>query len=77
MFLDELTDLLTEKISKLSNTIIIGDFNINAEDVSNADTVIFNDTVQALGLNQQVTNPTHQEGNILDLIFIEENMTFK
>ena len=72
MFLDNLTDLLTEKSPKLSNTIIMGDFNINTEDVSNADTVIFIDTMQALGLNQHVTNPTHQKGYILDLIFTEE-----
>ena len=58
MFLDDLTDLLTEKIPKLSNTLIMGDFNINREDVSNADTVLFSDTMQELGLNQHVTNPT-------------------
>ena len=50
----------------------MGDFNINTEELSNADTVIFNNTMQALGLNQHVTNPTHQKGNILDLIFTEE-----
>ena len=57
MFLDDLTDLLTEKIPKLSNTIIMGDFNINTEDVSNADTVMFNDTMQALSLNQHAIEP--------------------
>ena len=35
MFLDDLADLLTEKIPKLSNTIIVGDFNINTEDEYN------------------------------------------
>ena len=72
MCLDDLTDLLTKKITKLSKTIIMGDFNINREDLSNTDTVIFNDTMQALALNQQVPSPTHQKGNILDLIFTEE-----
>ena len=70
--MDNLTYLLTEKISKLSNTIIMGDFNINTKDISNADTVAFNDTMHALGLNQHVTNPRHQKGNILDLIFTQE-----
>ena len=50
----------------------MGDFSINTEDVFKADTVIFSDTMQALGLSQHVTNTTHQKGNILDLIFIEE-----
>ena len=76
MFLDDLTDLLKEKISKLSNTIIMGDFNINTEDISNADTVIFNDTMQELGLNQHVTNPTHLKGNILELTSQRKNLTF-
>ena len=57
---------------KLSNTIIMGDFNISTEDISSADTVIVNDTMQALGLNQHVTNPMHQKGNILDVILTEE-----
>ena len=72
IFLNNLTDLLTEKIPKLSNKIIMGDFNVNTENVSNADTVISNDTMQALGLSQHVTEPRHQKGNILVLIFTEE-----
>ena len=74
MFLGDLRYLLTEKIPKLSNTIIMGDFNINTGDVSNISTVIFNDTMQALGVIQHVTNPTHQKGNILHLIFTEEKI---
>ena len=50
MFIDEMTDLLTDKIPKYSNLIILGDFNISAENVSNPDMVIFNDTMGALGL---------------------------
>ena len=45
LFLDDLTHLLTEKIPKVSSTIIMGDFNINTEDLSNTDTVIFNHTM--------------------------------
>ena len=73
MFLDDLTELLTDKIPKLSNTIIMGEFNINTEDISNFDTVIFNDTMWAFGSSQDVTKPIHQEDNILDLFFTEEN----
>ena len=31
MFIDEMTDLLTDKIPKYSNLIILGDFNISAD----------------------------------------------
>ena len=50
----------------------MGDFNINTGDIINADTVTYNNTMQPLGLNQHVTEPMHQEGNLLDLIFTEE-----
>ena len=51
----------------------MGDFIINTEHVSNADSVVVNDTMQALGLIQHVTEPMHQKGTILDLIFTVEN----
>ena len=33
--------------------------------------MIFVDMMEALGLKQHVVEPTHQKGNILDLIFIK------
>ena len=62
MFIDEMTDLLTEKIPKYSNLIISGDYNISAENVSNPDMVIFNDTMGALGLQQHVQGSTLKKG---------------
>ena len=50
MFIDEITDLLTDIIQKYSNLIILGGFNISTENVSNPDTVTFNDTMAVLGL---------------------------
>ena len=57
MFIDEITDLLTDNIPKHSNLIILGGFNISTENVSNPDTVTFNDTMAALGLQQHVQGP--------------------
>ena len=67
MFIDEITDLLTDKIPKYPNLIILGDFNISAENVSNPYIVIFNDALGACGLQQHVQGPTHKMGNTLDL----------
>ena len=50
MFIDAINDLLTDNIPKYSNIIILGEFNISTEHLSNPDTVIFNDTMAALGL---------------------------
>ena len=60
MFIDHLTDLLTEE-----------DFNMHVEDLIETDTIIFNETMQALGFKQHVTRQTHKKGNTLDLIFTE------
>ena len=54
MFLVEITELLTALIPKYNNLIIMGDFNMHIDDITNAENLIFNDTMEALGLSQQV-----------------------
>ena len=74
MFLDEITELLTTLIPKYNNIMLcIYVYNMYIEDTSNLDNIIFNHTMEALGLIQHVKSPTHKEGNILDLIFSEAN----
>ena len=55
MFIDHLMDLLTEKICKQQNTIILGDFKMYSKDITETETIIFNNTIQALGLKQYVS----------------------
>ena len=69
MFIDEITDVLADIVPKYHNLVILGDFNISTEKETSPDTVIFNDTMAALGLQQHVQGPTHKMGNTLDLIF--------
>ena len=72
MFLDEIMELLMTLIPKY-NILLLGNFNMHIEDISNADNNIFNHTMEALGLIQHVKSPTHIQGNTLDLIFSEAN----
>ena len=65
MFLDDLPDYLTEWIAFFRNIIICGDFNIHIDDPSDTKVQIFNDTMEALGLQQHVSFPTHHAGNTL------------
>ena len=51
--------------------MILGDFNINTEDNTNAENTIFNDTMVAFGFEQHVQEPTHRLGNTFDLIFTQ------
>ena len=44
-------------------------FNIHAQDTENPDSVIYNDTMEALGLKQLIYKPIHRLGNTLDLIY--------
>ena len=70
MFTDDITDLLADKIVKYNNIVMLGDLNMHVDDPTNADSHIFNDTMQAFGLKQHVT-PMHKYRHILDLVYSE------
>ena len=76
-FLDEPTELLTTRLPNLENPIILGDFNMHIEDTSNYNSKIFVNTMEALGLKQHITAPTHYQGNVLDLFFMETTSQMK
>ena len=71
MFINDITELLVNKLPQYQNGIILGDFNIHIKDLNNADAIIFNDTMRALGLEQHISGPTHVRGDILELIFTQ------
>ena len=71
MFTDDVTEHLSGILTNKQNNIILGDFNMHIDDPLDPEACIFNDTMSALGLIQQVTFPTHTKGNTLDLIFSE------
>ena len=51
--------------------IVLGEFNIHINDENDNEAGIFVDTITALHFNQHMSFPTHQAGNILDLVFTE------
>ena len=70
-FTDEFLVLLEDIIAQHQNIIILGDFNIHFNDDLDPDTIQFKDTMLALGLQQHVTESTHNLGNILDHVYSE------
>ena len=70
-FLDEVSKLAQLLITNYTNVILLGDFNIHAQDTENPNSIIYNDTMEALGLKQHIGKPTHRLGNTLDLIYTE------
>ena len=77
IFLDELTELLTTRLSNIENPIILGDFNMHIGDTNDYNSKTFVDAMEPLGLKQHITEPTHHKGNILDLIFTETTSKIK
>ena len=70
-FTDEFLVLLEEIIAQQQNIIILGDFSIHFNDDLDPYTIQFKDTMLALGLQQHVTESTHNLGNILDHVYSE------
>ena len=56
---------------KYTNLMISGDFNIHYFNDEN-DFDQFKDMIEAIGLNQLVSFPSHTSGNVVDLILIEQ-----
>ena len=62
-FCQELTTYLEQKINTTGNTLLMGDLNIHTNDPENQDTITFDDTIESLGLRNQVNFPTHRLQN--------------
>ena len=71
IFSDTLTDKLSLLLPETTNLIILGDFNIHVNDVSDDTAITFIDAMESIGLYQHVQSATHIAGNTLDLIFSE------
>ena len=70
----DITDLLQSHIETSTYSILNSDFNIRVNDNSNSYTKCLHAILNDFALVQQVTEPTHIKGNILDLV-IMSNVT--
>ena len=66
-----MTTLIQYLITNHTNLVLLGDFNIHTQDIDNPDSQIYNNTMEALGLQQHINEPTHKLGNMLDLIYMK------
>ena len=69
--LNEVSKLVQYYLTNHNNLVLLGDFNIPIEDLNKPDSLVFIDTMEALGLAQHIDKPTHQLGNTLDHIYTE------
>ena len=70
-------DVLSDLMLGHENLFVIGDFNIHLNDLNDADAIYLLDAMFALGFDEYVKTATHNKGNILDPIFINNVSTVK
>ena len=72
-FITEFIEFLMDVIPKHNNILTMGDFNIQMDDLEEADSCLLHSTINAFNLKQQVNIPTHNLGHILNLIITEKS----
>ena len=70
-FPEEISQLIQFLITNHTNLVLLGDFNIHAQDIENPNSLVYNDTMEALGLQQHIDKPIHKLENTSDLIYME------
>ena len=76
-FIDQVGELFQYYLANHKNLVILGDFNIHVHNGSNPDSLVYIDTLAALGLSQHISTPTHKLGGTLDLIYMESLATIE
>ena len=72
-FFDELSSILEILITRNSQLILLGDFNIHLEEPTLRDSARFLDLLSQFGLRQHITQPTHKLGGHLDLVITSDD----
>ena len=65
------------KLSQHENMVLTGDLNIHWDDPDPNITLLLRDTIEAIGLKQQVSEFTHNANHIIDLLITESTGSIK
>ena len=74
-FIDKLAEILMPIATEQRNVVILGDFNIHVNDQDDLDNILLQDWLEASGLINHVTFPTHISGNTLDLVLTKQQQS--
>ena len=74
-FINQVGELFQYYLANHKNLVILGNFNIHVHDGTNPDSLVYINTLAALGLTQHISTPTHRLGGTLDLIYTESLAT--
>ena len=70
-FLEEVRQLIQFLITNHTNLVLLCDLDKHAQDIENPDWLVYNITMEALGLQQHIGKPMHKLGNTFDLNYKE------
>ena len=73
MFFDQFSDFLEHSDSLPGKTLLMGDFNFHFENVENNNSRKLHDIIDLFNLTQSVSEPTHNQGRLLDLVFSKQS----
>jgi len=72
VFFEEFSSVLESLITRNSQLIILGDFNVHLEDLSSSHTKRYLNILSQFGLRQHVSEATHRSGGILDHVITSD-----
>ena len=75
MFFDQFSDFLEHTDSLPDKTLLTGDFNFHFENVENNNSRKLHDITDMFNLTQSVSQPTRNQGYLLDLVFSKKMIT--
>ena len=67
-FIDEFSNYASYLTSAPGNLIVVGDFNLHVDDLTDKSSQDFLSSLAVLGLKQHITVPTHKNSHTLDLL---------
>ena len=76
-FINDLDHYLESLIGLKGENVLCGDFNVHVEHTQSLNTLELYAVTESYGFSQLVNEPTHQEGGILDLIFLKYDGNMK
>jgi hypothetical protein len=71
-FISDFADFLQLLVVSTGKLLIVGDFNIHTDVVTNSSAVKLQSILQSFGLSQHVNGPTHLDGHTLDLVIARD-----
>ncbi|XP_061899286.1 uncharacterized protein LOC133647158 [Entelurus aequoreus] len=76
-FISEFSEFVAHLVTHADNIIIMGDFNIHMNTPSDPPCVALQTIIDSCGLTQIINEPTHRNGNTIDLVLVRGVTTSK